>query len=199
MSAGTVGITGITYEYSTDGGITFSGSQALGTATAITIPGTGASFLLGAGTIEAGQTFACSVQPDFITTELSDWTSYMDSRLRKRYAIPFIEPVPFAVKKWLTDIVSKRVYERRGYNTSSAQDANAVQAPYDQAIAEIKEAADSNTGLFDLPLRDDLPGQSGIARGGPFAYSEQSPYVNADRQESIGRQEDANGTGSGDQ
>lgn len=51
---GTIGVAGITYKYSVDGGAKSSAVTALGTATSIVIPGTGITVLLAAGTIVAG-------------------------------------------------------------------------------------------------------------------------------------------------
>lgn len=51
---GTVGVAGITYRTSLDGGITMSAQLALGTATEIVIPDTGITLELGTGTIVAG-------------------------------------------------------------------------------------------------------------------------------------------------
>ena len=64
-----------------------------------------------------------------------------------------------------------------------------AKAERDAALAEIKEAADSEQGLFDLPTND-VVGDSAIGHAGPLAYTEASPYVSADRQEREGRLED---------
>lgn len=53
IAAGTIGVAGITYRYSLDGGQNKSKVLALGTANTITIPGTGVSVALGAGTVAA--------------------------------------------------------------------------------------------------------------------------------------------------
>lgn len=53
VAGGTIGVTGITYQYSLDGGQTMSGIQALGTASTLTIPNSGVSFALAAGTLLA--------------------------------------------------------------------------------------------------------------------------------------------------
>lgn len=55
----TIGVAGGTYRYSLDGGDSFSGVQALGTANSITIPKSGVSFNLGAGTLKAGDQWTC--------------------------------------------------------------------------------------------------------------------------------------------
>ncbi len=55
---GTRGTPGITYVYSLDGGLVFSGEIALGTDVSILLPNTGVAVLIAAGTILAGQTYA---------------------------------------------------------------------------------------------------------------------------------------------
>jgi len=59
---------------------------------------------------------------------------------------------------------------------------------HDIAVAELKEAADSKDGLFDLPLRADTTA-TGVSKGGPRGYSEASPYTNLDRQRARRRNE----------
>ncbi|AKF06077.1 DUF2586 family protein [Sandaracinus amylolyticus] len=59
VTGGTRGTTGITYRTSLDGGRTWGAVTALGTATALAIPGTGVSFDLAAGTLVAGDTWSC--------------------------------------------------------------------------------------------------------------------------------------------
>ena len=59
VAGGTVGVAGITYTYSLDGGTTTSGIQALGTLSILTIPNSGVSFALAAGTVLAGDTWNC--------------------------------------------------------------------------------------------------------------------------------------------
>jgi hypothetical protein len=118
----------------------------------------------------------------------------MDARLRKRYAVPFASPVPPAVQGWLTDIVGLNVLLRRGTDPSDAQ-FQEFKAKHDTAMAEVREAADSVEGLFDLPLRDDTPA-TGITKRPPRGYSETSPYVFTDRMRRTGRDEDERGSGS---
>ena len=66
---------------------------------------------------------------------------------------------------------------------------------HDQAYDEIKEAANSDTGLFDLSRTVDGAQSSAIEYGGSHCYSEQSPYAGLDRQARIGRGEDRGGNG----
>jgi hypothetical protein len=58
IAGGTRGTTGITYQWSLDGGRTMSPTTALGTATSIVIPGSGVTIALAAGTLVAGDTIA---------------------------------------------------------------------------------------------------------------------------------------------
>lgn len=101
-------------------------------------------------------------------------------------------PVPEIILKWLNYLVSRDVLERHGANT---QDPFVIARTADAttARAELLEAANSKDGLFDLPTQDDEG--SAISTGGPFFYSETSPYVSQDIQERRGALEDEEGRG----
>jgi Protein of unknown function (DUF2586) len=58
IAGGTIGSAGITYTWSVDGGDATSAVTALGTNTTLTIPNTGVSFNLGAGTLLAGDNWS---------------------------------------------------------------------------------------------------------------------------------------------
>lgn len=120
--------------------------------------------------------------------------AWIESRLRKRYAVPFDAPQPEAFLAWVTRLVTFEAWQRRGYDPA---DLSMAQAAEDAKTArdEVKEAADSKDGLFDLPLRADTTAQ-GIRKGGPLVYSEQSPYVWTTRQGCRGRFEDDNDDGT---
>jgi hypothetical protein len=136
-----------------------------------------------------------TVQPGFWAHQLETWSRKIDARLRKRYAVPFAaEAVPETVKGWLTQIVTMRGYLRRGIDPSDAQ-FEMLKQDYDDAMAELAEAADADKGLFDLPLIDTADA-SAISKPATRAYSEQSPYAGFDRQSRIGREEDSNGEGT---
>lgn len=134
------------------------------------------------------------LSPGWIDAQLAQWSAHIDTRLRKRYAVPFEAPYPYAVTSWLTSIVTVRCYLRRGVDPNDLQFAE-IKADCDRAMAELKEAADSVTGLFDLPLRQDTT-TNGISKGGTIGYSESSPYAWMDGQASTGRDEDRNGRGT---
>lgn len=115
----------------------------------------------------------------FIEGRLRLETAKLNARLAKRYAVPFQDPVPEICKHWLVAIVTPDCYEKRGGNpdaqTKRLDDARA------EAVAQIEEAANSEAGLFELPLRADTT-EEGITRGGPFSYSEADPYAWLDAQ-----------------
>lgn len=136
--------------------------------------------------------------PGWLDGQLLNRSGWLDSRLRKRYAAPFADPVAETVTGWLCDIVTLRAMLKRGVDPTDAQFAE-IKARHDTAELQVTEAANSDTGLFDLPLNSGLtgaPSATGIVRGGPFVYSEQSPYVFRDIQAGIGRDEDSGGGGS---
>ena len=114
-------------------------------------------------------------EKNFIVSRVEHWESYLNDRLSKRYAVPFASPVPTILKGWCTALVTLDLYSKLGFNPSSKQDDEAIVQAAQRAREEIKEAADSKDGLFELPLRADT-NERGISRGGPLAYSEASPY-----------------------
>lgn len=136
-----------------------------------------------------------AVTPGWTEAQLSLESARIDSRLRKRYDVPFGSPAPVEVQGWLANIVTLRAYTRRGFDPTDEQ-AAIYKDDAATALAEMKEAADSNEGLFDLPLRADTTA-SGISKGGPKVYSETSPYVGFDVQAATGRNEDSAGGGTG--
>lgn len=127
----------------------------------------------------------------YILARLTARTARIDSQLRKRYAVPFAAPVPEVVLDWLTTVVTPDLWLKRGVNPSDAQVA-AIFAMADKAWAEIEKAADSEGGLYDLPLRQDTTA-TGISQGGPFSSSQQSPYVWTTEQYDAAIEEDTNG------
>lgn len=130
----------------------------------------------------------------WVDTLLEDVSAQIDARLAKRYAVPFVDPPPRCVLRWLAAIADPMVLRKRGVDQTDEQYID-IRNLADQAWKEVEEAANGNTGLFDLPARADTTA-SGISKGGPFGYSEASPYVAFDDQGRRGREEDRNGRGS---
>ncbi len=97
-------------------------------------------------------------------------------------------PVPGSVLGWLVALVSVDVMRKRGVNGQDPM----IKEFFDEALAakaELKEAADSKDGLFDLPASEDVG--SAIATGGPLGCSDVSPYAWQDRQAREGYRQDA--------
>jgi hypothetical protein len=120
-----------------------------------------------------------SAEPGWILQQLADGSAAMITRLDKRYG-PWVLPYPVAILRWLTVLVTVRCYYKRGVNPSDAQ-FELVKDEAAEAKAELKEAADSEVGLFELPRRQDTT-DAGIVKGGPFVHAEASPYEWADEQ-----------------
>jgi phage gp36-like protein len=131
-------------------------------------------------------------RPTWLLQQLESVSRYVDSRLRKRYAVPF-DPAPEIVKIWVVAIVTLRLYLFRGIAPTDAL-AQAAKADADRAYLELAEAADAAEGLFELPL---LEAQDGTAttKAATLAYSEASPYVARDAQAVAGRIDDERGSG----
>lgn len=120
--------------------------------------------------------------PQWLATQLESVSRLqIDARLRKRYACPFDESdPPEAVRAWVTRIVTMYAYFKRGIEQTDPA-WQTVREEFNEARAEIKEAADAVDGLFDLPLRGSST-QTGIVLGAPLGYSEPGPYDWTDRQ-----------------
>ncbi len=132
--------------------------------------------------------------PGFIARQCEVASADIDARLRKRYEAPFAAPYPVKVQAWCARLVTRVAYLKRGVDPTDPQFAAYV-ADSDAANAEIKEAADAELGLFDLPLRQDTTA-TGLRAPAPLGYSERSPYVWTDVQAAAAASEDASGEGS---
>lgn len=135
-----------------------------------------------------------SIAPGWLVAKLTSRSRWIDARLTKRYAAPFAAPVPEAVEDWLARIVTPAAFIRHGVDQLDEQ-FQEIKADAAKAEEEIKEAAEAENGLFDLPLRADKT-KSGIAKGAPYVYSESSPTVWQRTQRRRGRAERAQGRGT---
>lgn len=129
-----------------------------------------------------------SLYPGTFAAVAESVSRVFDGRLWKRYAAPFASPYPEALKWHVAQVVVAALWQKRGYNPGSAQDA-IIQSNREAALAWLKEAADSKDGLIELPLRENTTAE-GVARGGPRAYHEASPYRWTDVQRDAGRLDD---------
>ena len=82
-------------------------------------------------------------------------------------------PVPETILQWLTAFVSDDVGTRHGINTNDPL-WDRVQKRVDRANEQLEKAANSQEGLWDLPVSEDQG--SAVDTGGPLGYSESSPY-----------------------
>ena len=137
-----------------------------------------------------------TIQAGWIDRKLRAISYAVDARLRKRYSVPFSSPYPDQVCDWVARLMDVALLMKRGVDATDEQFISIVDDSK-RAREEIKEAADAEEGLFDLPVLDTADA-SAISKGAPLGYSEASPYVGADVQEEIGRDEDLDGSGSGD-
>ena len=136
-----------------------------------------------------------TVQPGWIASQLVFWSRWMDARLSKRYAVPFAAPYPEAVTGWLARLVTIRCALKRGIDPLDVQ-FTVLKTDAETAQAEILEAANSETGLYELPLLA-TSSASGVSKGGPYAYTETSPYVGRSVQQQAGTLEDQSNPPSG--
>lgn len=133
-------------------------------------------------------------RPGWIDARLEHRSRFIDSRLSKRYAVPFDETnPPLVVVDWLIALVTLDAYGALGVSVTSEMDQRLIVAPFDLTMSQLQEAADSEKGLFDLPISQTTGTTDGVSRGGPLAYAETSPYIAFDQQIWTGRQEDQNG------
>jgi hypothetical protein len=107
---------------------------------------------------------------------LDEIESKINDTLRKRYTVPFADPVPNAVKAWCRALfVEKYAIERVIPGSTEAQDTG-VYMLAKLARDEMERAADANEPAHpELPLRADLPSSSGVTLGGPVVIDYLTP------------------------
>lgn len=111
----------------------------------------------------------------WIQTRLDGIWSRMYGRLRKRYALAFdATSPPLILLEWQTTIMTAELFAARGWDPNNEQDKR-IQDAADQAWSEIREAADSKDGLFDLPLIEGAAA-SGITDQGPMGSAQVTAY-----------------------
>jgi hypothetical protein len=122
-----------------------------------------------------------ALTPGTFSAIASSVSRIFDARLFKRYKTPFVEPVPEVVRWHVAHVVVAALWKKRGFNPGSEQDA-LIERAKDEALAWLKEAADSKEGLVELPIREATPDATGVVKGGPIADSEATPYEWVDKQ-----------------
>lgn len=122
-----------------------------------------------------------ALYPDITDRTATAVSGLFDARLRKRYAVPFRTPYPTSLQMAVAAWVAYRLWLKRGFNPSTAH-GSAIERDYEDAKEWLREAADSQNGLVELPLREEELGPGAVSAGGPLGYSEASPYDWTDRQ-----------------
>lgn len=141
--------------------------------------------------------------PGFVDKQIAYHSRWIDSRLRKRYSVPFKSwnetPVtPITVQGWLARILMLPMMVKRGLDASDSS-YETIKDDFDAAKLEVLEAAKTNeeggAAFFDLASPEDTD-SSAITKKATMSYSEASPYVSFDRQRDDGRNEDSNRRGT---
>lgn len=120
----------------------------------------------------------------WVVTQFRIVSDRIDSLCEKRYATPFQQPYSDTVCGWAAALVLPVFALRMGFAPNDAAIEGSKLSWADLAAsaeAQIKEAADAEKGLYQLPLRRDLRGD-GVVHGTPLFYSEPGPYDWIDRQ-----------------
>lgn len=103
-------------------------------------------------------------------------------------------PIPETILRWIRILWEWDAIAKAGRSPIAPELAD-FKEEVAEARAEIKEAADGEHSLFDLPVNEDS--DTAQTTGRPLGYSETSPYAAFDRQVKQGVLEDVSGSGSG--
>ena len=145
---GAVGVAGITYSYSIDGGETWSQPQALGVATSIVIPGTGVTFdLTATQTFIAGDLFTCTTTgPRVVEADIAGATAALGATTLP-WEVAFFDgdadqTMVAAVDTWLASLAASGEYKWASLNTR-LYTAGESDSTYQTAMQTIRNAASS--------------------------------------------------------
>lgn len=114
-------------------------------------------------------------------------SAHIRSRLVKRYAVEFDAPGPTPDKiiQWLILLTDIPVCKSAGVTPEGRVD-DWAREDETRTNDELKEAADAENGLFELPLKNtDTLGSSAINKGGPMVASNNTIYGYFDEQQRI--------------
>jgi len=88
----------------------------------------------------------------FINTQIRMIRAKIYDRLRVRYDVDAMKLAePDTVKRWIGELIAPKVYRKRGIDPTDAVYTEFLRVA-EAAEAEITAAADSVTGLYQLPL-----------------------------------------------
>ena len=109
-------------------------------------------------------------------------TSVLNSKLMKRYRLPFMQPYPLSLAKYVAVVVSYELLtDVRGLNPESDQ-KDAAEKALAKVEAWLTAAVDPEGGDVELRAAEAGLGPSAVSAGGPYGYSEASPYTWTDAQ-----------------
>lgn len=125
-------------------------------------------------TIPGSQVDRCAAQGKNVQTWLDIHWSHIKARLVKRYAVAndFQDgDVPEKIIEWLVVLTDIDVWKCVGGVPEGREDGWADK-DRDRVNEELREAANADAGLFELPLRASDPlGASAVNKGGPIVVS----------------------------
>lgn len=134
------------------------------------------------------------LHPGWLEAQLADRSTWVSSRLAKRFRVPFSAPYSPTVQGWIAQMVTLRAYIHHGVVATDEQ-MELITKEAEKAEAEVKEAADGSLSLIDLAPSDQS--RDRVEFGGVLSYSEASPYVQYDIEADRGHREDSSRRGSG--
>ena len=129
-------------------------------------------------TIDGSLVDLCVAKGKDVAWWLESASAQINTRLAKRYAVDFASPgpVPDQIIFWLIRLVNIDVWECAGGLPEGREDGWA-DAARKQVYEEIKEAADAENGLYELPLRNtDTLGNSAVNKGAPFVHEDMTVH-----------------------
>lgn len=124
----------------------------------------------------------------WLLAQLDVVTAEVYGVLRKRYAVPFVDP-PTIVKGWVAAIVDLRLLVKTGVSPLDVV-YETTRTRVEAVNADIRGAADGENGLLELVETGDA-GPSAAVAPVTFVSSQASPYVWQDDQRTQGIMQDA--------
>jgi hypothetical protein len=133
-------------------------------------------------TVDGSVVDLCGTKGKSVQRWLDLSSAHIRSRLVKRYAIDWSEvenqPVPDKIIQWLVLLVDIPVCKCTGATPEGRVD-DWIREDETRVNDELKEAADAENGLFELPLRE--TGASAVHIGVPYVVAYQMPWDYQDR------------------
>lgn len=171
LTAGTIGVAGITYRYSLDGGTNYSKTLALGTANTLTIPDTGVALALAAGTIVVPRSVSfLTTAPSPTDVELPDSLEALRVTSSPWDAV-YIDGESEAATVTIVDLFLKALNARGkfpiAFLNARRRGAAETEAAYKDALAIIFDAAASTDIIVAADVGDVASPIRGITQPRP--------------------------------